>query len=56
MIEPIAPPVMPKELEEIIRQYGDIVTTYKRIIEVWTHPPTYEITGKEGKDDIRIMG
>ena len=56
MMEAIEKPTMPKELEEIIRQYGDIITTYKRIIEVWTQPPTYEITGKEGKDDICIMG
>ncbi len=54
MIEPIVPPVMPKELEEIIRQYGDIITTYKRVIEVWTHPPTFQHTDERKVNIIHI--
>ena len=40
---------IPKEIEEIIRQYGIIVETYKHIVETWTHPPIF-ITSKEGKE------
>lgn len=47
----IVQPQIPKEIDEIIRQYGTIIETYKHIVEVWSHPPMFVSSGNPKKEE-----